>query len=129
MHLVGADVAQDEQEAARWLSLAAAHGDTTARLGVADLALRGVGGPERPIRVREWFEEPAEAGDLVAAFNLGVCLAEGVGVERDLPAAAGWMRRAAPRRGGCRQRPVLVRPFPRGGTWRAVRSRAGAALA
>jgi len=35
------------------------------------------------------------SGDLIAAFNFGVCLAEGVGIERDDQKAAQWLRRAA----------------------------------
>ena len=35
------------------------------------------------------------AGELVGAFNFGVCLAEGVGVERDDRRALLWLRRAA----------------------------------
>ena len=50
---------------------------------------------EDRVRTREWFEDAASKGDLVAAFNFGVCLAEGVGVERDLTRAAEWLRRAA----------------------------------
>ncbi|MGH7066216.1 MAG: tetratricopeptide repeat protein [Acetobacteraceae bacterium] len=37
----------------------------------------------------------ANSGDLVGAFNFGVCLAEGLGVERNERAALAWMRRAA----------------------------------
>jgi TPR repeat protein len=37
-----------------------------------------------------WFEEAAASGDLIAAFNLGVCLVKGVGVERDEEQAAAW---------------------------------------
>ena len=47
------------------------------------------------IRTRSWFEQAAESGDLIAAFNFGVCLAEGVGIERDDRKAAEWLRRAA----------------------------------
>ena len=50
---------------------------------------------EDAVRTREWFEQAAASGDLVAAFNFGVCLAEGVGVERDDRKAAEWLRRAA----------------------------------
>ena len=54
-----------------------------------------MGGEEDSLRTREWFEHAAASGDLVAAFNFGVCLAEGVGVERDDRKAAEWLRRAA----------------------------------
>ena len=47
------------------------------------------------MRTREWFEQAAASGDLIAAFNFGVCLAEGVGIERDDRKAAEWLRRAA----------------------------------
>ena len=47
------------------------------------------------MQTREWFEQAAASGDLVAAFNFGVCLAEGVGVERDDRKATQWLRRAA----------------------------------
>jgi TPR repeat protein len=45
--------------------------------------------------VHEWFEKAAEAGDLIGAYNFGVCLARGVGIPRDDARAAVWMRRAA----------------------------------
>ncbi|MGL1204182.1 tetratricopeptide repeat protein, partial [Vibrio parahaemolyticus] len=37
----------------------------------------------------------AQRGNLVAAFNLGVCLLQGIGVERNEQQAAVWLRRAA----------------------------------
>src|SRR2546430_9833055 len=42
-----------------------------------------------------WFAQAAASGDLVAAFNLGLCLARGVGVGRDEQQAVQWLRRAA----------------------------------
>jgi TPR repeat protein len=48
-----------------------------------------------PPPVHKWFEIAAEQGDLVAAFNYAVCLAEGVGVPRDDVRAAFWLKRAA----------------------------------
>ena len=47
------------------------------------------------LKVGDWFERGADAGDPVAAFNLAVCLTEGLGVERDERKAAEWIRRAA----------------------------------
>ena len=52
--------------------------------------------PEDLVRTGRWFEEAAASGDLVAAFNFGVCLAKGFGVQRD-EAAGGAM---AASRGG-----------------------------
>ena len=57
--------------------------------------MRGAGDEEDRIRTREWFEQAADNGDLIAAFNFGVCLAEGVGIERDERRAAQWLRKAA----------------------------------
>jgi len=45
--------------------------------------------------VARWFAEAAAGGDLAAAFNLGICLDRGLGVERDEQQAAHWLRRAA----------------------------------
>jgi TPR repeat protein len=42
-----------------------------------------------------WFQQKAEAGDPAAAFNLGVCLAEGVGTRRDDVRALASFRDAA----------------------------------
>jgi hypothetical protein len=55
--------------------------------------------PEDSARIAGWFEEAAASGDLVAAFNLGVCLVKGVGVtsSRRRPGCAtppmGWSYR------------------------------------
>ena len=78
------------------------------------------GGTEDAIRTREWFEQAAASGDLVAAFNFGVCLAEGVGVERDDRKAA---RVAAPRRRWRGERAVLVWPHAGRRPWRGRESR------
>src|SRR5258706_11341379 len=48
---------------------------------------------ERP-PVADWFRQTAAGGNLVAAFNLGVCLLKGIGVDRDEQQAAVWLRRA-----------------------------------
>ena len=55
-------------------------GDRQAQADLANLLLSGNGSAEDGQRTRELFEQAAGSGDLVAAFNLGVCLAEGVGV-------------------------------------------------
>jgi TPR repeat protein len=54
-----------------------------------------MGQPEDGTKSRQWFEDAAGSGDLVGAFNFGICLAEGVGIERDDRRAAMWLRRAA----------------------------------
>ncbi len=100
-------------------------GDPSAHADLANILLQGAGDPEDGIRTREWFEQAAAAGDLVAAFNFGVCLAEGVGVERDERKAA---RMAAPRRRRRGERAVLVWPHADRGTRRARRPGGGPRL-
>ena len=55
----------------------------------------GAGAADDPAKIAGWFEQAAASGDLVAAFNLGICLTKGVGVEQDEQQAAQWLRRAA----------------------------------
>jgi TPR repeat protein len=57
--------------------------------------LRGTAGEEHAALVRRWFQESAEAGDQMEAYNLAVCLAQGIGGARDDQAAAQWLRRSA----------------------------------
>lgn len=93
--LGGAGLAPDVDDAARWLRLAIAGGHTAARDDLARLALAG----QVPDADREatcaWFRQQAETGDPSAAFNLGLCLAEGVGTPRDDREALSWFERAA----------------------------------
>lgn len=99
LYLTGAGVPRDREEAARWFRLSAERGDAAALADLGNLTLGG-GVPEDQasedlVRTRKMFAAAAEKGDAVAAFNLAVCLAEGVGTERDPVQAAHWMRRAA----------------------------------
>ena len=104
LYLTGAGVARDAQEGETWMRRSAEAGDRLAQGDFANMLLRGLAGSpqggiagssEDLIRTRQWFEEAALAGDLTAAFNYGICLAEGVGVERNDAQAAEWLRRAA----------------------------------
>jgi len=52
-------------------------------------------GEEDKAKIASWFATAAESGEWIAAFNMGVDLAKGVGVERDDKTAAIWLRRAA----------------------------------
>jgi uncharacterized protein len=94
LYLTGAGMVQDKYEAARWLRASGEKGNRGAQVELANLLLED-GGPDDRATVAKWFEDAAQSGDLVAAFNVGVCLARGVGVERDEEQAAHWLRRAA----------------------------------
>ena len=67
------------------------------QVDLANLVTRGAGEPEDKAKIAGWFAEAAKSGDLIAAFNVGLCLAKGVGVERD-DAKCGACGYAAPPR-------------------------------
>ena len=83
----------DRAEGANWLQKAAALGDEIARVDLAQLAL-AYGLPAQA-DLRAWLAAKAEAGDMAAAFNLGVCCAEAVGGALDETAALARFRQAA----------------------------------
>ena len=94
LHLTGAGVPRDPDEAARWFGRASEGGDAAATRDLADLVNGGVS-DDGKIVARSAFEIAARSGDLLGAFNFGLCLAEGVGVARDERRAMLWLRRAA----------------------------------
>lgn len=95
LHLRGAGVVAGTEEAAQWLRHAIAWGDGDARADLARLALaRQVPEADRQSTFA-WFLRQADAGDPAAAFNLGICLAEGVGTPRDDTRALTLFRLAA----------------------------------
>lgn len=95
LHLRGAGVFRDTREATRWFRQAVELGDADAMTDLAQIALTR----QAPAADRQatfvWFQRKAEAGDPVAALNLGICLAEGVGVRRDEVRALALFRQAA----------------------------------
>ncbi len=98
LYLTGAGgVPRDADEAAKWLRMAAEAGNSAAQAELAGLQRRGQLNPRitTAAPVHEWFEQAAESGDLVGAYNYAVCLAEGMGMARDDARAAHWFRRAA----------------------------------
>jgi len=74
---------QDGEEGARWLRRSAEAGDQASQADLANLVARGGGEPEDQDRIARWFADGAIAGDLQAAFNIGMCFAKGVGIDRD----------------------------------------------
>lgn len=95
MLLLGTGIPKDVAEAAHWLRIAAANGEETARADLVRLALtRGVGVDDQAA-VASLLRQDAAAGDRAAQFDLGLCLAQGIGVEQDDRAAFAWVSRAA----------------------------------
>ncbi len=95
LHLHGVGISPDRQEAMRLLRKAAAGGNLRARAEFAALALAGDEREADRIAAVTCLRELAEIGDMAAAFNIGLCCAEGAGVPRDDEQALGWFRRAA----------------------------------
>jgi uncharacterized protein len=97
IYLNGAGAPPDPKEAGLWLRVAADAGDSRARLELASLILKGLADSDAEdlASSADWLEAAAASGNPVAALNLGLCLIEGIGVERDERQAAQWLRRAA----------------------------------
>jgi hypothetical protein len=95
LHLRGAGVAHDPQEAASWLRQAIAHGGADAMADLAQLALTRQVPVEDRRATFAWFQQKAEAGDPAAIFNLGICMAEGVGTRPNDTLALALFRHAA----------------------------------
>ena len=91
-------VPRDVTEAAHWLLLAASGGDVTARADIARLALTRQIAEDDQRQVAALLSQAAGAGDPVAQFDLGLCLAQGIGTDRNEQAGLDWVRLAA--RGG-----------------------------
>jgi TPR repeat protein len=90
-------VLPDPEEAANWLRYAIDHGDVEARADLARLALMRQVPDSDQRRTFTWFRDRATGGDPAAAFNLGICLAEGIGTPRDEVSALELLRHAAER--------------------------------
>ena len=81
------DIAQLYQQAAR-------EGDTDAKVEFAMLLRDSARSPGDLASSVRLLEEAAEAGNGLAMFEYGYVLAYGIGVERDLDQALGWLERA-----------------------------------
>lgn len=95
LYLTGYGVMEDRAEAERLLRVAADSGNLDAGADLANLVMRDPDRAQEAEAVPGWFRDAAQGGDFVAAFNLGLCFAKGVGVQQDDRKAAQWVRRAA----------------------------------
>ena len=94
-YLQGNGVPKDAMLAAHWLRAAIAGGEEMARVDMAPLSLARRSSEADQQETAAWFRRLAEAGNLAAWHNLGLCLAEGIGVVRDPDAAQDCFRKAA----------------------------------
>lgn len=92
LYLTGTGVPRDERKAAQWFNHAAMLGDHMADADLGNLVLAGVTRPEDEQRsLQQRLRQQAEGGNLLGAFNLGVCLAQGVGGTADETEAFYWL--------------------------------------
>ena len=67
-----------------------------------NVILETASGVRRDLReAAKWYQKAAIAGDPVASYNLGRCLAAGFGVRRNQKQAISWFRKAS--KGGIRK--------------------------
>ncbi|MBF0862068.1 tetratricopeptide repeat protein [Gluconobacter kanchanaburiensis] len=96
LYLTGNGVHQDPDVATHWFRIASEAGDVHADADFGNLILAGASATADERRaLQSRFEKAAEKGDLVGAFNLGVCFSEGVTGTQDGREAARWMQKAA----------------------------------
>jgi len=86
-----------EQEAVRWLTLAAEQGHAGAARLLAQRYAHGAGVPSDDARAAAWFDRAAKGDDPLAMTALGLLFAAGRGVAQDWPSALAWWRRAEAR--------------------------------
>jgi TPR repeat protein len=101
MHLaqhpvIAGDDAKVEEQAARWLHLAARQGHADAAMFLASRYLRGRGVEQSDAAAAFWFHQAASEGNNVAMIALGLLYAWGRGVPQDPAAAVQWWQKAQP---------------------------------
>jgi hypothetical protein len=95
MYANGQGAPASEEQALRWLQLAARQGHAGAQASLGLIYSNGHSVARDYARALYWYKEAAASGFAAAQFNLGYMYAHGLGVEQDLDAAAMWYRRAA----------------------------------
>ncbi len=93
--LIGQGMPRDVAEAVTWLRVAAEGGDDSARGDLLRLVLTRqlAAGDEQAVIAM--LRAAAEAHDPEAEFDIGLCLAQGIGVDQDGRAALEWINRSA----------------------------------
>jgi TPR repeat protein len=101
MHLTaGTAIPRNDEEAARWLYLAATQGHRDAYLQLGYRYHRGLGVRRNDKRAAYWFHTGASAGDRLAMVALGLLYAAGRGVPQDWSVAVAWWQQARSSAGG-----------------------------
>ncbi|MBS0642481.1 MAG: sel1 repeat family protein [Proteobacteria bacterium] len=95
-YLLGRGLRRDTFLAAHWLRAAIRGGEEMAQVHMAQLSLDRQSSEDDQRETAAWLRRLAEAGNPAAWFNLGLCLAEGVGLPRNANAARDCFIRASP---------------------------------
>jgi localization factor PodJL len=93
----GRGVPADQQQAARWLELAAQQGLAPAQFRLGGFYEKGIGVQKDLAEARRLYLEAAAKGNGKAMHNLAVLYAEGINGPADYRAAALWFHKAAER--------------------------------
>jgi len=83
-----------DQEAVRWLTLAAQQGHPDAARLLARRYAHGLGVARDDVSAAAWFDQAARHDDPLSMTALGLLFAAGRGVEQNWPSAIAWWRRA-----------------------------------
>jgi TPR repeat protein len=94
MYELGADLPQDFRESAKWYRKAAERGNSSARIQLAVVMLKGQS-VEDYGEARHSCERAAKRNDAAAEYCLGLIYQNGLGQQKDISAAAKLYRRAA----------------------------------
>jgi TPR repeat protein len=90
-YLTGNGVPKDVEQAAKWMRLAAEHGDAEEECNFAILLQTGTGVPQNFADAILWYQKAAEQGHLKAQSNLGALYGNGQGTKQDLVTAYKWL--------------------------------------
>ena len=98
----GDGLPKNPEEAVFWFRKAASQGLPKAQYQLGVAYHMGLGVPKEPRTAHKWFSksfpkfaEAAESGDLWAQDLTGFMLEHGLGIQKDIPKALAWYRRAA----------------------------------
>ena len=86
---------EDDQEAAKWLQLAADQGDARAQTVLGLMYGTGEGVPKNDQEAAKWYRMAADQGYALAQFNLGLMYYHGEGVPKDYQESIKWYRKSA----------------------------------
>ena len=94
-YLNGVGLEQNDEEAIRWLRMAAEGGLPRAQAGLGWMYAAGRGVKKDETLSFSWYERAAVAGFPVAQWMLGRCYENGIGVAKDRLLAREWYEKAA----------------------------------